>query len=253
MNPFQRMAHYLKNRPAIQFKLLTKIGNQLAPQYKFKWPQMAWWDQDEFGDFLELFDESADWNADRRWMIAQLTRLVGHLPGDTAECGVYRGAASWLICHSNAHSQFPDRMHFLFDSFEGLSKPGDSDGEHWQGGELSCSVDQVSANLSQWPNKECLKGWIPDRFEEVSDRQFCFVHIDVDLFQPTLDSIAFFYDRLVPGAVLVCDDYGFTTCPGATEAIDQFLVDKPEQMVSLSGGGGFFIKGIPTQSSRWPL
>ena len=39
-------------------------------------------------------------------------------------------------------------------------------------------------------------------------------------------------------AVLLCDDYACTTCPGATEAIDRFLGDKPEKMVSLDAGGG---------------
>jgi hypothetical protein len=32
-------------------------------------------------------------------------------------------------------------------------------------------------------------------------------------------------------------------CPGATAAIDEFLENKPEQMLALDNGGGFFIKG----------
>lgn len=56
----------------------------------------------------------------------------------------------------------------------------------------------------------------------------------------------FFYDRLNIGGVFVCDDYGFLTCPGATAAIQDFLISKPEKMVSLPGGGGFFIKGCIT-------
>jgi hypothetical protein len=70
--------------------------------------------------------------------------------------------------------------------------------------------------------------------------------VDVDLYEPTRDSIRFFYDRLNPGGILVCDDYLFMTCPGATEAIDEFLADKPEKMLGLPGGGGFFIKGCAT-------
>jgi hypothetical protein len=48
------------------------------------------------------------------------------------------------------------------------------------------------------------------------------------------------------GGVIVCDDYGFTSCPGATKAVNQLLQNKPEKMISLSGGGGFLIKGIET-------
>jgi hypothetical protein len=48
------------------------------------------------------------------------------------------------------------------------------------------------------------------------------------------------------GGLILCDDYGFTSCPGATKAINEFLQDKKEKMISLSGGGGFFIKGTET-------
>ena len=48
------------------------------------------------------------------------------------------------------------------------------------------------------------------------------------------------------GGIIVCDDYAFTTCPGATQVIDEFLADKPEKMIRMSGGGGFLIKGCVT-------
>ena len=48
------------------------------------------------------------------------------------------------------------------------------------------------------------------------------------------------------GGLILCDDYGFTSCPGATKAINEFLQDKEEKMISLSGGGGFLIKGTET-------
>jgi O-methyltransferase len=85
-------------------------------------------------------------------------------------------------------------------------------------------------------------GWIPTRFHDAGDRRFAFVHIDVDLEQPTRDSIEFFYPRLNPGGILLCDDYGFAACPGATRAIDEFLAHKPEKIVALASGGGFIVK-----------
>jgi hypothetical protein len=88
-----------------------------------------------------------------------------------------------------------------------------------------------------------MEGWIPERFPEVADRRFAFVHIDVDLEQPTRDSIEFFYPRMNKGGIILCDDYGFTTCPGATSTIDAYLLDKPEKMLSMCCGGGFLIAG----------
>jgi O-methyltransferase len=227
--------------------ILRGIANWLLPDYRLTWPQMGWWHDADFNAYLERFDERRGFNTHRRWTLWQLVRLVTAVEGDTAECGVFRGASSWLIC---AATEGNGRKHHLFDSFEGLSEPEAVDGGHWKAGALAAGEDLVRDNLRPFADRLTLhKGWIPDRFRDVEDGKFAFVHVDVDLRQPTVDSLEFFYPRLSPGAVFLCDDYGCTTCPGATEVIDQFLNDKPEKMVSLDAGGGFFIKGIPTAAA----
>ncbi len=228
-----------------RFVLLTGLGGVLTPAYRFKWPQMEWWGDAKFNAFLDKFDERTGFNTDRRLMIAELVRLVEDVPGDTVECGVYRGAGSYLICSANSRSR-QHRSHHIFDSFEGLSAPTTADGSYWTSGDLSIGVDIVKRNLAQFENVQYHKGWIPARFSEVADRRFAFVHVDVDLMEPTRDSVAFFYPRLAEGAILLCDDYGFTTCPGATSSIDEFLADKPEKMIRLPDGGGFLMKGRTT-------
>ena len=45
-----------------------------------------------------------------------------------------------------------------------------------------------------------------------------FVHLDVDLYQPTRDSFDYFYPRLIKGGIIVCDDYNW---PGARKAIEE--------------------------------
>jgi hypothetical protein len=177
-------------------------------------------------------------------MVHELIRLVDGVPGDTAECGVFKGAGSYLICAANAVSS--GRDHHVFDSFAGLSEPADVDGSHWTAGNLAFGLAGVQDNLREFERVQYHAGWIPDRFGEVADRSFAFVHIDVDLAEPTGHSIEFFYPRMSSGGIILCDDYGFTTCPGATAAIDGFLADKPEKMVRLSGGGGFLIRGCRT-------
>jgi hypothetical protein len=185
-------------------------------------------------------------NSHRRFMLWNLLRLTANVEGDTAECGVFEGASSWLIC-AFTQQVAPEKTHHLFDSFEGLSEPEIEDGHHWTKGNLAASEKNVARNLGPFGDRVRFhKGWIPDRFPEVSDRKFSFVHVDVDLRQPTRDSLSFFYHKLNPGAVFLCDDYACTTCPGATTAIDEFLENRPEKMISLDAGGGFFIKGVET-------
>ena len=232
--------------PRIRFKLLYRIGKIVMPKYRFKWPQLEWWSDPVFNEYLVRFGEIDGMNTDRRWMLYQLMRLVMNVPGDTAECGVCTGAGSYIICKVNQEDRVFQRTHYMFDSFEGLSKPVGCDGGHWTEGDLSSPLETLSENLSEFSNISIQKGWIPQRFSHVEHHKFCFVHIDVDLYRPTLDSIEFFYPRTNEGGVIVCDDYGFTSCPGATKAVDQFLQDREEKMISLSGGGGFLIKGTET-------
>jgi O-methyltransferase len=70
----------------------------------------------------------------------------------------------------------------------------------------------------------------------------------VDLTEPTRESLAFFYPRMESGGIIVCDDYGQSTSPGATQAVDRFLADKPEKMLMLPEGGGFLIVKTATAS-----
>jgi hypothetical protein len=229
-----------------RFESLTNIAKKILPEYRFKWPYLDWWQHTEFASFIETFEGSSNFNSDRRWMVLQLIRLVEGVPGDTAECGVYNGTTSGLICRANENSGH-DRTHFAFDSFEGLSEPTATDGSHWKKGDLNCTLEEAKNNLREFKRLVLLKGWIPSRFSEVDHRRFAFVHIDVDLYKPTLESIKFFYPRLLPGAILICDDYGSSLCPGATKAIDNYLSDKLEKMVAMSGGGGFMIKNVQTK------
>lgn len=201
------------------------------------------WSNDQaFNRYLNRFEHTSSLNSGRRWMVHQLLRLTANVPGDTAECGVYTGGMSYLICKANEASELK-RMHYLFDSFEGLSAPAKEDGAYWKGGDLTAGEAVVTKNLADCRDFVLMRGWIPKRFAEVADKTFSFVHIDVDLYEPTRDSLAFFLPRMSEGGIIVVDDYGSSFCPGATRACEEVLKDTPEKMLALADGGGFIIKG----------
>ena len=54
------------------------------------------------------------------------------------------------------------------------------------------------------------------------ESEFALVHVDVDVYPATDFCLRFFAPRLARGAFLIVDDYGFTTCPGAKKAVDDF-------------------------------
>lgn len=193
-------------------------------------------------DFRAYFERfSADnWKSfERRWNLGEFLKLLTSVPGQLAECGVWRGGNAYQMCR---FAQQNGRRVHLFDSYEGLSAPGETDGSYWQQGDLSASEQLVHTNLSEFDCFDTFKGWIPDAFPRVADQRYAFVHIDVDLEQPTYDSLAFFYPRLNPGGIILLDDHGYDTCPGARKAALDYMADKPEPVLDLSSGQGFIQK-----------
>src|SRR5437660_6279599 len=163
-----------------RFNALLRTAKILMPEYRFHWPQMAWQDDPDFNTYLKRFNLMGSLNCHRRWLVHELTKLAQHVPGDTAECGVMEGATSYLICRA-----FPGRTHFGFDSFEGLSEPSNRDGNYWLPSTMSSTLETAQRNLAEFSGVHLLKGWIPAQFPEIADKRFCFVHIDVQLYEPT--------------------------------------------------------------------
>ncbi|HNV24744.1 MAG: TylF/MycF/NovP-related O-methyltransferase [Nitrospira sp.] len=156
-----------------------------------------------------------------------------NIDGEFAECGCWKGHSAYIISTILARHGFSKSFH-IFDSFEGgLSDKTSEDvsdyarqtkeeaefEKNW----FSSTIDDLKKALIGFDFIEIYKGWIPDRFPEVESKKFAFVHVDVDLYQPTLDSLKFFYPRLLPGGVIVVDDYGYSVFPGAKRAVDEFL------------------------------
>jgi hypothetical protein len=220
------------------FALVQRFARRLLPGYVITEPGKSWFGDRRFlADYDRLVPESRR-SADRKYFLRSILRLVDGLPGDTAECGVWTGSSSWFIAE---HFAGQDKVHHGFDSFEGLSEPSPEDGGYWHGGDLCTPEDVARTTLADFEVK-LYRGWIPGRFQEIESGTFCFVHVDVDLFEPTRDSIEFFYPRMVPGGVMLFDDYGFLTCPGATSAVNGYMAERPEPVIEVPTGQGFLIK-----------
>lgn len=202
------------------------------------------WREDK--QFLNDFNRMSPGNPysqDRKWNVREYVKLSNALQGDLAECGSYVGTSAFFIAQASTHGTL-----YLFDSFQGLSDPNSIDKNiekdvlPWGVGDLSTSQATLQRNLARYDSVVVLSGWIPERFKEVANHQFRFVHIDVDLYEPTRESLFFFYPRLVQGGVIVMDDYGFKTCPGATRAAEELATSQGIGILHLATGQGVFMK-----------
>jgi O-methyltransferase len=229
-----------RDRDAAGYGLTIRFARWALPGYVPTKAGKSWFSDEEFfRDYDRLLPSDNRRSAERKYFLRSLLPLTDGLPGDTAECGVWNGASSWFICQHFAGS---DKVHHGFDSFEGLPEPGQFDGDYWRQGDCATAETVARANLDGFQVK-LYKGWIPRRFPEVTSHRFCFVHVDVDLYEPTRDSIQFFYPRMVPGGIMLFDDYGSgMQSPGAARAVDDFMAGNPEPVIDAPTAQAFIIK-----------
>lgn len=190
---------------------------------------------------LEKANNNKHDNFKKRHRFFSLWQLVQHsLKSSTnfnfAECGCWQGQSSYIISSLLKKNNFKNSF-FIFDSFEGLSEYNDvdrisknnivtPDQEKLRREKFKSDFDHVSNLLTPFKFVKIYKNWIPKSFNNVIDYKFQFVHIDVDLYQPTYDSLEFFFPKLVNGGIIICDDYNFSNFPGAKLAWDEYFKDK---------------------------
>jgi O-methyltransferase len=184
---------------------------------------------------------------DRRFTLIEFSRFVRRLRGSTAECGVARGVGSAITLTALDGTYAAGEKHYAFDAFAGLPPPTEADRMRsgkfgWTAGDIPHEQALAQEAIAPFGHAELRVGWIPETFHGLEDERFRFVHVDVDLHQPTWDSLEFFYPRLVTGGVILLDDHGLETCPGARKAAIDYFAATNDAVLDLPTGQGLVIK-----------
>ena len=174
-------------------------------------------------------------DVNRIFLLWQFAKHALSISGDVAEIGVYKGGTAKVIA-SVFHKSI--KTVHLFDTFCGLpeiSSKKNSTKHVEQGLFGNLSLDAVKNFLREFNNVEFHIGIFPNSGKLVIKSKFCFVHIDVDLYQSTKDCLEFFYHKMTSGGIIISDDYGSPRTPGVKKAIDNFLEDKKEFPITTAG------------------
>ncbi len=163
-------------------------------------------------------------DAARLAVIRDAVLATNHLPGETAELGVYLGGVSRLILH------YSPAAHHAFDTFAGIPTDDQEAGGH-QAGEFAAGLDDVRAYLAS-DRVRFHVGEFPATTPDAGER-YRFVHLDGDTYQSTAAGLDYFGPRMVPGGVIVLDDYGWHRCPGVARALHERF---HESRIERSGG-----------------
>lgn len=176
-------------------------------------------------DYYELFESSRHNYLKQFADHAKANGLIGAV----AECGVNNGEFAKYI-----NMYFPDSKCYLFDTFEGFAKE-DIDIELELGNEdfnrsvyakegvfAQASEENVIKKMKYPENIIIKKGHFPESADDVKDI-FLYVNLDMDLYQPELEGIKFFWDKMVSGGLIMLHDYTHPELPGVKKAVDDFI------------------------------
>lgn len=221
-------------------KLFTRLGFRIQRIPSGRPKLVHLWDADEvFGALLKQIDGYSVVGRERCFILYQFVKHAIGIEGDIAEVGVYKGGTARLIAKVTAETT---KIVHLFDTFSGMPSADMTKDLHKEGDFSDAPLDEVKMYLKDCSNVRFYPGLFPATSDAVSNLQFCLVHIDVDIYKSVADCCEFFYPRMVKGGIMVFDDYGFLSCPGAKMAVDEFFANKPEYPCYLPMGESFVIK-----------
>ena len=158
--------------------------------------------------------------------VYSVARCQSQMTGDFAEVGVYEGSTARLICEAKG-----DKVLRLFDTFAGLPKATEPDRTVHRENQYACSLKSVRDYLQDFENVSLYKGLFPESTADVPESKYSFVHFDVDLYESTKACLEYFYTRMVSGGIILSHDYSLLT--GVEQAFDEFLTDKPEELIEM--------------------
>lgn len=141
------------------------------------------------------------------------------IPGDFVECGVYGGASCAIMAHAildHSGGMHDGRRVHLFDSFNGIPKPGPHDDPaQVREGEAKCSLAQVKHNMRNWGVPEEMLVYHPGLFADTVPGfagPISYLRLDGDLYESTKVCMEKLYPLVSKGGYVICDDYDLHGC-----------------------------------------
>jgi O-methyltransferase len=165
--------------------------------------------------------------------------IRNRIQGDFVECGVWKGGSVMLIAYTLMEAAITDRKIYLFDTFEGMVKPGENDGAkekaEWEKNKVNDQInnwcfsplEEVQTNMATtgYPKENVIfiKGKVEETIPGTLPGKLALLRLDTDWYESTNHELNHLYPLLEKGGVLILDDYG--AWPGARKAVDEYFAD----------------------------
>ncbi len=206
-------------------------------------------DDERFVSAYEKGRATGSWpHGDLRWRAHVLCWAASRgaaLDGDFVECGVNRGGSALTVMNYVDFERLGKRF-YLLDTYEGLVAEQLSDEERragLRGGGYEPCYEAVVRTFAPFGDAvRIIRGAVPSTLGEVDTQRIAFLSIDMNAREPEIAAAECFWDRLVPGAAMVLDDYGWRKHAAQRLAFDEFALKRSVPLLALPTGQGLILK-----------
>jgi len=208
------------------------VRHQLAKKFQKKY----------YGEYLSSLKNPVTFNqSSKEQMKIKLELLekclINGLDGEVIECGVLSGGSAFQIA-KKMKTLGSEKNFYALDTFEGHpyddyeDMPKELILEAYKGkkpqrikgvGKVDLELIKKSFSNENLDNTIFLKGLFEDSFKLITDKRFCFAHIDADTYKSVKQCIEFFKERMVLGGIMLLDDYDYYDLEGCNKAVDDLL------------------------------
>lgn len=203
---------------------------------------------------FEFDGQSSPWaavNLDIRWRSHICIWAVKNallLDGDLVECGVDSAVIAGTIAKYLNFSELQDRKYFLFDTYSGIpmhpkmSVSEQKNTEFLNENFYFDSYEFVKSKMSSFRNIEIIRGLLPDTLSAIKSGKISFLSVDLNNTPAEEAVISVLWDKLVPGAITVIDDYAFAGHEDQYKMWNNFARKNNRIVATLPTGQGVLIK-----------
>ena len=162
------------------------------------------------------------------------------------ECGVCDGLTVSLAISAANFSVKENWTAYLYDSWGGMRAENLTENEiRLENNYDYLSLDRTKANLQSWSkNLEYIVGCIPSTLDQkTSPLSINWLHIDLNSAMPTLETLNFFFHKILPGGVILLDDYGWKGHADTKLIVDKFSRENNCICIQIPTGQAIIVKG----------
>jgi len=193
--------------------------------------------------FMKAFNQHAQTDIEKAvlWRISTVLWGVRNglrLEGDFVECACYKGTTVRVICDTVGFANYPDRHYYLYDLFDhDPSLPHHAMPEH-----SKQLFAQVKDRFVGFNNVTVTQGKVPEVLAEVAPQKIAFMHLDMNNADAEIGALEVLFERMVPGAALILDDYGWLAYRAQKLAEDPWFANYGYRVLEMPTGQGLLIK-----------